>query len=783
MVVNLSEGSENTDSGSSEESSRGNDDQSGNETLPNTTASPPSEEPTITEDPTRRTIEAPRSTALAEVLEVLAQTNARLQPFLQQYQTLMQTDPAADSNGESAENMQRTFNAVSEVMHYLSHAYHAISDITCDFTQPPPRSLRSRPLVIQHSAVLQAGIPIQAQINVMGNQSASNTSSQQQSPSESTPTANSTAATTQASNESSNQSETAQQTSAQRTQPRPSRSQAPTGLPPVVSISPGNLEFLVELGQGGATIDSIQVVDSPSSPQQQAFGWPRPPSAELIENFMQAMAGQMMMGRGAGNSTTLTINGSSAGSNVRSRSSSASAATHSGTTSSTTSTASSSASATAGGAQNSQARGNTATHPTTSTQTRSTSRPHVQLAPAALQGLGANSFDPFLPCNSHHLNSPRRRPRPQAAASTASTEQPAQAAASATAEAPQSEASDQNNASRLDLLFAFMNHWLGSGSRSTSTTSNREDEAAPSLLSARTTENATPSRQGRPVIPPNLSDDGLLDRLNVPMELSWLGLLNQMRLGNSQNEGATSILHQQFSTLAEFLHTGPDYTYSEGESLLIDVFMLVARNLTFENVVALGMGHSQPLDNLQPILREFILQRMLHGQFPTQERISAAIDRITEEIQPPADILEAAHIRQDVDLMASINKFCQVRLGGVIDLILTRTSPGNFGRSLMSACSTILMELAALLLHCCEDGQQGLEAMLQVALHHITRGVFPELQRWSVNSSLSQFRNYLARINVNSINVQQYIVHRESAKTESTSEKLSSSSKESTSSP
>lgn len=40
----------------------------------------------------------------------------------------------------------------------------------------------------------------------------------------------------------------------------------------------------------------------------------------------------------------------------------------------------------AGGGQNSQARGNTATHPTTATQTRSTSRPHVHLAPAAVQG-------------------------------------------------------------------------------------------------------------------------------------------------------------------------------------------------------------------------------------------------------------------------------------------------------------------------------------------------------------------------------------------------------------
>lgn len=50
--------------------------------------------------------------------------------------------------------------------------------------------------------------------------------------------------------------------------------------------------------------------------------------------------------------------------------------------------------------QNSQARGNTQTNPTTATHTRSTSRPHVHLAQHAMQG-----FDPFLPCNSHHVTS------------------------------------------------------------------------------------------------------------------------------------------------------------------------------------------------------------------------------------------------------------------------------------------------------------------------------------------------------------------------------------------
>jgi hypothetical protein len=66
------------------------------------------------------------------------------------------------------QDAQRVFNSVSEVMHFLSHAYHAMSDIMCEFSCPPPRNLRCRPVLIQHSAVLQAGIPIQVVIKFWG---------------------------------------------------------------------------------------------------------------------------------------------------------------------------------------------------------------------------------------------------------------------------------------------------------------------------------------------------------------------------------------------------------------------------------------------------------------------------------------------------------------------------------------------------------------------------------------------------------------------------------------
>lgn len=48
------------------------------------------------------------------------------------------------------------FNSVSEVMHYISHVYHAISDIKVAFNRSPPRMFQTRPCVIQGTIVQTA---------------------------------------------------------------------------------------------------------------------------------------------------------------------------------------------------------------------------------------------------------------------------------------------------------------------------------------------------------------------------------------------------------------------------------------------------------------------------------------------------------------------------------------------------------------------------------------------------------------------------------------------------
>ena len=61
---------------------------------------------------------------------------------------------------ESARAAQHLCNGVSGVMHYVSHAYHSISDLMVDTRQLPPRVIRSHP-VAHPAAIIQQTIPVQ----------------------------------------------------------------------------------------------------------------------------------------------------------------------------------------------------------------------------------------------------------------------------------------------------------------------------------------------------------------------------------------------------------------------------------------------------------------------------------------------------------------------------------------------------------------------------------------------------------------------------------------------
>lgn len=117
---------------------------------------------------------------MADLLTLLGQLQTRFAPFLATYQNFMRTDPEVAPY--QFRSTQLMVNRVSEVMHFLSHAYHSLSDIIVRVRTQPPRALLCRPILIQHSAVVQTGIPIQveAQINLSAQPSTTQAQPQQQ---------------------------------------------------------------------------------------------------------------------------------------------------------------------------------------------------------------------------------------------------------------------------------------------------------------------------------------------------------------------------------------------------------------------------------------------------------------------------------------------------------------------------------------------------------------------------------------------------------------------------
>ena len=91
-----------------------------------------------------------------------------------------------------------------------------------------------------------------------------------------------------------------------------------------------------------------------------------------------------------------------------------------------------------------------------------------------------------------------------------------------------------------------------------------------------------------------------------------MGVMNEIN-GNSNR------------TVSEFLERIPDYNYREGESLVTDLLMLIARNTSFADLVNILQGSSD-LNHLQTPLREFIRRYILTPPNEDEEHdIDAAV--------------------------------------------------------------------------------------------------------------------------------------------------------------
>ncbi|XP_039485800.1 large proline-rich protein BAG6 isoform X11 [Drosophila santomea] len=377
--------------------------------------------------PRRRT----RPQVLAQVIQHYRGVQARLAPFVDRYYEILQNDPTFEESDTSGrENAQRIFDRVSEAFHYLSHAQHAISDLMLDLSQPGPRVLTCRPILVEQSGYIRSN-------NIFTPNFLAPASGLLNEPFRNRAPGTASAAGTQTPNTAGTPTAVAPPQAA-NLQAATDASRSAAAMAEIASRAAG---AAAEMAAGAASaaaaaardLSSDQVedpVDEPMvAPNAAGAATPAQQQQRLEMDTQMEMARiiQAMVNGQRPNDVHVEFNAPNVmsinlpvhvmttvrqapapGSNETAEPSASESSPES--TPATATAESPNAASTSSGTRSGDQRANTL--PTTSTQTRSTSRPQIQIGGNNNWGGRIapthTAFDRFLPCNSHHIREPEQ---------------------------------------------------------------------------------------------------------------------------------------------------------------------------------------------------------------------------------------------------------------------------------------------------------------------------------------------------------------------------------------
>ncbi|XP_015049915.2 large proline-rich protein BAG6 isoform X13 [Drosophila yakuba] len=377
--------------------------------------------------PRRRT----RPQVLAQVIQHYRGVQARLAPFVDRYYEILQNDPTfEESDTAGRENAQRIFDRVSEAFHYLSHAQHAISDLMLDLSQPGPRVLTCRPILVEQSGYIRSN-------NIFTPNFLAPASGLLNEPFRNRAPGTASAAGTQTPNTAGTPTAVAPPQAA-NLQAATDASRSAAAMAEIASRAAG---AAAEMAAGAASaaaaaardLSSDQVedpVDEPMvAPNAAGAATPAQQQQRLEMDTQMEMARiiQAMVNGQRPNDVHVEFNAPNVmsinlpvhvmttvrqapapGSNETAEPSASESSPES--TPATATAESPNAASTSSGTRSGDQRANTL--PTTSTQTRSTSRPQIQIGGNNNWGGRIapthTAFDRFLPCNSHHIREPEQ---------------------------------------------------------------------------------------------------------------------------------------------------------------------------------------------------------------------------------------------------------------------------------------------------------------------------------------------------------------------------------------
>ncbi|KAJ8301003.1 hypothetical protein KUTeg_022522 [Tegillarca granosa] len=177
----------------------------------------------------------------------------------------------------------------------------------------------------------------------------------------------------------------------------------------------------------------------------------------------------------------------------------------------------------------------------------------------------------------------------------------------------------------------------------------------------------------------------------------------QLVQGIGQFVSQAAIGQESNQSISDFLSTlGDNYNFSSGEGtgFINDVFNCVSSQLTFPDLVQVFFGNSAPLNIIRNPLQDFLRQRILNGQEPTAENITAGVDRLVEDMQD--ELLTASrYITNGINPMiqqwmigvssqqlANFNPTCNIREEEVAHYIVRKVERSNQADNEVAAMET-----------------------------------------------------------------------------------------------